>query len=409
MTEVRAVQNPGFVIGNIAKGDDMWDRKAEIDHIWKSLEKTSVFLKAPRRFGKTSIMFNLFENPRLGYETVFFDAEGRNDPEDFVVALAVDLISNSKFKKAVISTKKWFKEAFQRIEEIGLATARLKLKDHVRQGWQDKGFEILSCVAESHKKILFIIDELPTLIQNIATKHENHAACEFLNWFRQIRQHPKLPEFRWLVGGSIGIEYILEKVGTGPRTINDFEIINIGAFSGEEGRGYVKALLVGDGGIKRVSNVAIEKIMELVGPPVPYFIQILASESLKAMERLRRTTLTPEAIEEVFHGQVLGPASKTYFMHYYQRLKEYYTPGLARIAHRLVLEVARCKRKGKQDLWRLFKAHSTEKPDESAFNSLMTDLENDFYIIYNYADKTYGFSTNILRAWWLRYHDVEVV
>lgn len=64
-------KGPSFIIGNIAKGGDFWNRKEEIDTIWKTLEKDHVLLKAPRRFGKSSIMNNLFEFPHNDF-TVFF-------------------------------------------------------------------------------------------------------------------------------------------------------------------------------------------------------------------------------------------------------------------------------------------------------------------------------------------------
>ncbi|NOQ33047.1 MAG: ATP-binding protein, partial [Methanosarcinales archaeon] len=46
-------------VGNPAIGDDFIDREKEIDQIISALEKDSVLLIAPRRFGKTSIMRRL--------------------------------------------------------------------------------------------------------------------------------------------------------------------------------------------------------------------------------------------------------------------------------------------------------------------------------------------------------------
>lgn len=49
------MSSPGFIIGNIAKRDDFWNREDEINAIWKTLEKNNVLLKAPRRFGKSGL------------------------------------------------------------------------------------------------------------------------------------------------------------------------------------------------------------------------------------------------------------------------------------------------------------------------------------------------------------------
>ncbi len=41
------------------------------------------------------------------------------------------------------------------------------------------------------------------------------------------------------------------------------------------------------------------------------------------------------------------------------------------------------------------------------FNSLMTDLENDFYIRFDSQSRRYEFSCNLLRDWWLRHYGME--
>ncbi len=81
------MDGPSFVIGNIAKGDDLWNRGDVVEDIWKVLQKGNVLLKAPRRFGKSSIMYRLYEEPRKGFVVVFQDTEGINDPLDFITTL----------------------------------------------------------------------------------------------------------------------------------------------------------------------------------------------------------------------------------------------------------------------------------------------------------------------------------
>ena len=65
------MDGPEFVTGNIVRGDDLWDRHDELASLLKCLEKGSVLLKAPRRFGKTSLLNKLFEEPPAGW-SVFF-------------------------------------------------------------------------------------------------------------------------------------------------------------------------------------------------------------------------------------------------------------------------------------------------------------------------------------------------
>jgi hypothetical protein len=217
---------------------------------------------------------------------------------------------------------------------------------------------------------------------------------------------PELSQVRWLVGGSIGIEHILDKIKSGPKVINDFQIVRIGPFSAEDGKSYIRELLRNEGGLKRVTSSIIDKFLVLIGAPVPYFIQILVKESLYEMERRNKKSLIADMITKAYLEEVLGPASRTYFEHYFTRLKDYYDENTEHVAKRLILEVARLERVNKTDLFKLFRQISNGKLKDEAFSYLMTDIENDFYVTYDSTSKSYSFTTNILRDWWLRYYDL---
>ncbi len=396
------MDGPSFVIGNIAKGRDLWDRQEEIKATWKALEKTSVLLKAPRRFGKTSIMYHLYENPKSDFKVFFQDTEGMNEPQDFISDLMAKILIDSKVGNILRSMTKWL----SKIEEIEVADVRLKIKEEIQKDWKEKGLEFIANLAGYNGKIIFLIDEIPVLVQNIDKKHGSQIAQEFLHWFRAVRQMPNLSKIRWVVGGSIGIEHILERIKAGTKVINDFQIIGIGPFSREEGKAYIKELLKTEGQIKRITSTTVNRILELIGAPVPYFVQILAKESIHEMERRREKTLSNEIIDIAYQKQVLGPASRTYFEHYFTRLKDYYDENSERVAKRLILEVARKKSAGKTELFKLFRMECKGKLPDERFSHLMTDIENDFYVSYDPENKTYSFTTNILRDWWLRYYDM---
>ncbi|MEW6214818.1 MAG: hypothetical protein AB1478_06375, partial [Nitrospirota bacterium] len=299
------IEGPSFVIGNIAKGEDLWNRQEEIESIWRALPKGSILLKAPRRFGKTSIMYNLYENPKMGFKVFYQDTEGMSEPQDLISALMTKLLLDSKLRNKLKPVTKWLKNIVGQIEEIGVADVRLKIKEGIKKDWKEKGLELIYNLTGHEEKILFLIDELPILVQNITKRHGGEqSAREFLHWFRGIRQMPELSQTRWVVGGSIGIEHVLEKVGAGTKVINDFQIIRIGPFSKEDGRTYVRKLLESEGQIKQIPSEIIEKFLELIGSPIPYFIQILIKESLYEMRRRKQKALNSEVIEKAYQEEV---------------------------------------------------------------------------------------------------------
>lgn len=364
-----------------------------------------MLLKAPRRFGKSTVMYHLYENPEPGYRVFFQDTEGMRGPEDFISGIMAGLLVDSKFRKSINVAAKWIKNIVRHVDEVGIADIRIKIREGIKQNWQEKGKELISSLKGCDYNII-ILDELPILVQNIERKYESQVALDFLLWFRRIRQMPELSNVRWVVGGSIGIEHILERIRAGTKTINDFHILSIGPFSHKDGKAYIKALLQNEGQTKLIKNETVEKILEVIGAPVPYFIQILVYESLNEMRRKGLKSLNNKIIDKAYQNEVLGPASRTYFEHYFTRLRDYYDENIEQVAKRLILEVARQGKVNKTELFKLFRQVSKGKLHDETFSHLMTDIENDFYVSYDVETKSYSFTTNILRDWWLRYYDL---
>ena len=407
------MSGPGFIIGNIAKRDDFWNREDEINAIWKTLEKNNVLLKAPRRFGKTSIMNYLYEFPDSNFKVFFQDTESVREPEEFISGIISMLLTVSSFRKLYMTLTGKLKNFIKGIE-VGVGyeempEVRVKIKESLGKDWQEEGRKLISHLQKYDGKILFILDELPELIKNIKKKRDKDTAVDFLQWFRSIRQMPALSHIRWLVGGSIGIEHVVEKVGAGTKTINDFSIIKVEHFSENEARGFIKALLKTEAGIQRIKKSILDKLMDTIGAPVPYFIQVLLRESLYEMKRQNKKSLNEDIIEKAYYENLLGPANRSYFQHYYSRLKEYYDVDLEKIAKRILIEIAKETTVKRSELFRLFNQESGGRYTSEDFSYLMTDLENDFYISYDKKNDRCRFTTKVLKDWWLRYYDLVEV
>jgi uncharacterized protein len=402
---------PGFVIGPIAKRDDFWDRKSEVENIWRVLEKNNVLLKAPRRFGKTSIMNHIYENPRDGFTVFFQDTESIREPEEFISYLISKALTNASLTNIFKKTGNMVGQLLSRIT-ISLSYQempefRIGLKEALKNNWQDEGQKLISSLAHyGGGKIVFVLDELPELIKNIERKRDKNTAIDFLNWFRSVRQLPELSHIRWLIGGSIGIEHVVEGVGAGTKTINDFVPLLVGPFGRKEAEKLTRTLLQKEGQISRVSSSAMNAIMEIIGVPVPYFLQILLIETVHEMQRQGRKTISEAMVSNAYLERVLGPTNRTYFEHYYTRLKDYYDSERERIAKKILLEIARQKRVRRKDLRKVSLLESGGHFGEDEFGRLMIDLENDFYINFDKETDCYYFTTKVLMDWWLRYYDM---
>jgi AAA+ ATPase superfamily predicted ATPase len=77
--------NP-FVYGKVVRGNNFFDRKEETKHIIKTLKGgNNMVLYAPRRFGKTSLVFNVIEHlEKANFICIYFDFMSVYSIESFV-------------------------------------------------------------------------------------------------------------------------------------------------------------------------------------------------------------------------------------------------------------------------------------------------------------------------------------
>jgi hypothetical protein len=407
VSEVTKMELPRIVIGQPVRGHDLWDREREIEEIWKALETSSVLLSAPRRFGKTSIMLALADHPRENWQAHYLDVEWIKGPEDFVAEIMATLLGESKSRKLLEGVKRVAGDAIKLIEEVGLAEFKIGLRESLERDWQDKGKALIKLLKEVEQRTILIVDELPLLVSKIARQRDDGQAEDFLFWLRGLRHIPDLQDkVRWVIGGSIGMEKVLQRVGAGTKTVNDLYTLRVQEFSAEAAEDFLKALLEKEAGIKKLPSQLLGEFLLVAGVPIPYFLQILVRESLNEMERRREKSLSEKIIEQAYRDGVLACYNRTYFEHYHERIDGYYGPELAEVARRFLSALAKQGRLSRKEFWDIYMQETEGKGQEENFSYLLSDLENDFYIVLDPKNERYTFATKVLRDWWLRYHAV---
>lgn len=393
-----------LTVGSPVKGEDFYGRDKLIGLIWERLEKNNLLLAAPRRFGKTSLMLNLRDNPRENWQVFLLDTEWIKDPCEFIAELAAELSKESKAKEFFGKIWKGLRNS---IDEVSLAEFKIKLKQDISDRWREKGRELFNIVEEIDQKFLFVVDEFPLMVKKMMDK-DKELAVNFLEWFRALRQGlNSLRNSRFIIGGSIGIERLINKLKAA-YAINDFEPIKVGPFSKDVATDFIIELFEAES--HTVDCLMADKILELIGPPVPYYIQILVSEMVKEA-RLENAKVSPEQVAKVYKKKVLGVECKTYFDDYYQRLSRYYIPQEEKIVKSLLKELAKVDSISSKNLFNLYMDASNQEGDYEDFALLMNDLVRDFYAEFDTDNQTYSFASKVLKDWWLihyRLFDEEV-
>lgn len=385
----------------------MWGREAFIHQLWERLDQNSLLLVAPRRFGKTSVMHALCDRPREPWTAVYVDAEHTRTPGEFAVTLVRKCAEanptwSTALRAALDGARSWWRAA---VSSVGLATSYdtqfwLEVRRDMGQEWESRSLELLRTLRGAGAQIVFAIDELAIMLENFQDQGLAPAEVRgFMRWFRHLRIDPSdgLRGCRFVLGSSIGIEGALSRIGA-VDTINDLQPVVLEELSPEDGRALLCALLAGAGVI--LSRPAVNRALELVGPPVPYFVQIMAHAITR---RGAGSRIGPKAIEAVYEAEVLGAHARTYFEHYYDRLRR-----LDPIDHRLALAVlkhlAGARSASRRALWMVYDETAGEQRTVDDFEPMLKELENDFYIRYDPSTGEYAFWSNMLRDWWRRHY-----
>jgi len=399
-------------VGSPAIGDDFFDRGDEISQIISTLDKDSVILIAPRRFGKTSVMIGLEkELLNRGKTSVFLEVEDVYSPRRFLSEIVVALVENERIRRktklvhALREGTKWIKENIkENIEEIGISEFKVKLRSNIeedlKKDWVERSRQIFEIIGKENSEICVIIDEFPVAIKNMSKIDQNETE-KFLHWFRKLRQLTR--NLKFIAGGSVSIDRVVRDVG-GISTINDFKRIRIGGFQREVALSVIEKVFKGEGW--EYKTVLGEKILDCIGEAyIPYFIAVMLS-AIKEERILRGNEINGDLIEAVYNFRILGNEGKYYFEYYFQRLRIFYT-GMEEKASKAILRKV-CS----QDYYPVELAFGvfykeTGEDDYEKFMDLIADLGNDFYIEHD-TKRGLKFYSKMLRDWWrIYYGDIE--
>ncbi len=393
------------LVGQIPEPNELYGREEFIEHLWRMLEANNILLLAPRRFGKSGVMRDVLLNPRPGYLPLSFDLEDVDSPEEFVWRVMKELLSHNKIRAFLGGVRKlpsamvdWVKGTF---DEAGFEGAKVKFKQAIREDWSEAAKRLLMELEKADDTIIFLFDELPSMLDRIMDKQGDGAARDFLAWFRTVRlaQKDVLRRHRFIVAGSVGIDQILKKLGATDRLV-DFTRLTVEPLDIETAK-----QLAGD--LAATFSIAWnaelgEKMLELVGAPVPYFIHIFFAQlgQLRAEVRAR---LTPAALEELYTERVLGRTCRQYFDHYSTRLRRY-GPAREKAAVAILRAVADRCRVPRLVLYDIYAKACGKNASEQGFDDLMADLEYEMYLQLYAPTNEFQFLLKVMQDWWRRWY-----
>jgi uncharacterized protein len=402
-----------FIVGSVVRDEDFWFREDFIATLWKSLNKHNVLLVAPRRIGKTSVMYQLLDHPRDEWLVVHLNVEECKTPEQFFIDL-VDAVNEHQpeyFSRLLVGSWEYLKGLFSRVESIEAYDIKIKLRnsEDLGKSWKSRLDELMARVYRSGKRVLFIIDELPDML-NAMRLTEKDSCTAFLHWFRNTREQSLKENVRWLVGGSVNLVAALDRHNN-VNLINDLKVEILQPFDEKEVSDFVQGMF------KSYSVTYEEKvipyILDLIGSPIPFFIQMLTEELYRHWKK-KKTPLSVDDVNTVFNKTLLGDTARDKLQHYRSRLDVHYPEEDREAARRILNHLSQTDAGAKREvLFQLFRQIEERRTDarqagalDDSFQRLMLYLQSDFYV-NDIGNGQYDFSSRLLKTWWRKYYGYE--
>lgn len=380
-----------LTIGNPVVGDDFFDRELEQRQIWRKLESNHLLMLAPRRIGKTSLIYRLCQSSQEHDSfSLHCSLAGCDDERDCVQELF-------KALQILHTTSQKTSKLFESIKSITIAGTGIDWANDKADGWRTAGEEIGKALAASEHNWLICVDELPVFIVKLLQQGEpgRQRARTFLYWLRDLRQ-THFQRIKWLLAGSIGLDTMTARLRIGD-AINDLEPFKLDAFSPDSAKRFLAELARSYE--LPLDSATIDHLLERIGWPVPYYLQLMFSH-LRDAYLDEKTQPSPTAVDAVF-DKLLGQSYRVHFDYWRQRLDDELGQPEAGYASRILDLICTTPEGMTSDT--LAQALQAQIADADArdrmLRHLLQILENDGYLVRHQTGR-YAYRLEWLRMYW---------
>lgn len=291
------------IVGQVARGQDFWERKNEMRDIWTAIENGShILISAPRRVGKTSIMYKIVDAPKDGFIPIYVNTESADTQQEFWQKLFhalmdEDFVSGLKAKSRLL----W--ENIKNIKITKVSAKGIELGDGNEWSFIE-ACKLLIKGLETDKKLIIMVDEFAQSIENIIKYDDEKNAISLLKNHRELRQDKKFSEkVTFIYAGSIGLESVVANINAS-RHINDLNSIKVKPLARPEAAQFVLQLF--ESNQKKITAENIEYLLSKIAWLIPFYIQLIVQEAVKIQrdcQTIQDSTIDMAFDEALTHKQ----------------------------------------------------------------------------------------------------------
>ncbi len=383
-------KDPNIIIGNIAQGNNYYQRKNIENEIIAELDKGNhILLSAPRRVGKTSIVKYLEQVKLNDRNCIFKNIQDIKSEKEFYETIYELILKSLKRNDQIKqSLKKFF--SGRGIESISWDSG-IKFKDKKDFNYKEE-IRILIQKLENQKiKVILFIDELPDVLHYLYENNRVQEALGILKNIRSWRQDFNRNALLFVWTGSIGMRHIVRNISKSTNDINDLKEIKFKPFDTAEAIEYIQ--LATQNASVTYSDETAQYLIDKIKYPIPYFINLMLDEINKIAKADHNKNISTKVIDEAFYHQV---EENEYFDDWFSRLYKYFEKQDADFMNELLVFIAHKGKINPRQVYDLAVKHGKT----TTYMQLVKVLLNDGYIVKN--DDKYYFISPFLRGFWLK-------
>lgn len=391
------------LVGQTADKDNFFERPRETKKLWDALASGEhILFVAPRRSGKTSLLYFLQDNPQEGKTLIFLEVESVSSVEDFFSRLSNVLLLDDELSSRGMRLGEKGRTFLQRIRSIGGdVVGKIELaageKTHPHKAFERLLGQIAKNIPDG-EQLVIMIDEFAQAVQNIAEQSSDDARMLLLA-HRELRQNRAISaKVQFLYCGSIGLEYVAERLGAS-NAINDIRTSHLQPLRKEEAESMIRSIVAHPAyslAENEFTDENIAQILQQVRWWVPYYLQILLAELQTYWTDNELLSLSSDIIT-LAYKQVLS--NRQYFVWWEIRLNKAFK-GDERSFVMDVLNTAATK----DTIDAAEISNLAQKFTVEQYKSIIAALTHDGYIVQIEGKTGFGvshrFVSPMLQDWW---------
>jgi len=386
------------IVGQAVRKEDYFHRPIEEKKLRNAISSGShVLISAPRRVGKTSLMFYLMDNPCKGCIYLYLITQSIHDAPSFYKKLHTALLDSENADKAIkINTKakKLFSSIIDRFKKVSVTgIGEVEMKEDKELDYPELCWQILETLDLKGSKLVIMIDEFPQTVENIREQSEAEA-IKFLQQFQELTKSPNLAgKVQFVLTGSIGLENVVSRMSAS-KYISDFNSHSVSPLSEKEARSFIAELA--EGMEFSMTEEGILELLKLIRWHIPFFIQLLINELENLHIEEPFELVDKDRCKKAFENAI---RRRHYFDHWGKRLKKSFKTQGYKLAVDILNKIANNDFYSSNEIHDLAVKHELEED----YKEVVHTLAYDGYINNDDDNAVYRFNSPLLQAWWRKH------